>query len=74
MIELKNIEKLDLRENHFDRKLPLSVGVLKARGCDVTIDQNYSLSNDTSDVISADTLDFSNLGLQGLPSSVGTAV
>ena len=49
-------------------ELPLSIGRLKANGCRVNLSGNngFELSSDTSAVEDATKLDFSDLGLRGM--------
>jgi hypothetical protein len=58
-------------------ELPLSIGRLKANGCDVSLNGNkgFTLSTDISDVLNAKKLDYSNCCLTGeLPKELGKLV
>ena len=52
--------------------LPLTIGQLKANGCDVKLDGNkgFTLSSDISAVMAATKLDFSACYLSGAPRAV----
>jgi len=56
---------LALSYNGLTGPLPLTIGLVKARGCKVYIDGGFELSRNTSTVLHAEELDFNRLGLVG---------
>lgn len=49
-VHCPSLGRVAFHGNRFDPDLPLSVGVLRGRGCEVRVDRGYVLSADTSTV------------------------
>ena len=65
--ELSHLKMISLQSCRLGGELPLTIGVLKARGCEVKLEGNegFELSRDTSTVATAKALDYSFCHLRG---------